>query len=137
MSTQTALDAAWAKYSQRINYQFPTGAGSYSTQVTAPVMALIGFRLAVMDIVQQTCPCAAEPAPPVVYPCNLDDLVLFANCAVELDEYKKCITGPNAEQVHAERARIANMIERLHDAIERIAGPQAVRVYGQPEEVAA
>lgn len=130
-TTQSALDAAWAKYSQRINYQFPTGAGSYSTQVTAPVMALIGFRLAVMDIVQQTCPCAAKPAPLVVYPCNLDDLVLFANGAAELDSYKECaVIEP------ADRARIAAMVERLHEAVERIAGAQAERIYGQTEGVA-
>ena len=130
MSTtqSAATDAAWAKYSQRIKYQFPTGAGSHSTQVTAPVMAMIGFRLAVMDIFKQICPCAAETDPPVVYPCSLDDLMLFADCTVELDDYKNC-----AAIDPAERARIAAMVERLHDAVERIAGPAAATVYTNDE----
>ncbi|MCD6706427.1 MAG: hypothetical protein LT080_08245 [Thiobacillus sp.] len=69
--------------------------------------------------------------PPVTYPCNLADLILFGDCAAELDSYKHCLTIPQAD-----RDRIAAMVERMHDAVERLAGADAWLVYG-PEEPGA
>lgn len=66
--------------------------------------------------------------PPITYPCNLDDLVLFANATAELDSYKHCLAIPQAD-----RDRIAAMVERLHDAVERLAGADGKLIYG-PEE---
>lgn len=68
--------------------------------------------------------------PPITYPCNLSDLILFGDCAAELDSYKHCIAVQEAD-----RERIAAMVERLHDAVERLAGADAWLVYG-PEETA-
>lgn len=69
--------------------------------------------------------------PPITYPCNLADLILFGDCAAELDSYKHCLAIPQLD-----RERIAAMVERLHDAVERIAGADAGLVYG-PAEAAA
>lgn len=63
--------------------------------------------------------------PPITYPCDLSDLVLFADAAAALDDYKPP-AGPD-------RDRIVRLSERLHCTVERIAGPHVDLIYGKDE----
>lgn len=63
--------------------------------------------------------------PGVTYPVNLADLALFADAAAELDGYKCHLPAADA-------ARIAGMVERLHDTVERVAGAASGLIY--PED---
>lgn len=67
---------------------------------------------------------------PVTYPVNLADLVLFADAACELDTYKHMLADRPVAQ-----ARIAAMIGRLHDTVERVAGPAGGLIYQGEDDV--
>lgn len=58
------------------------------------------------------------------YPATLADLNLFADCTAELDGLKIFAAGDPEEH-----ARLTAMIERLHDTVERIAGPDRGLLY--------
>jgi hypothetical protein len=60
--------------------------------------------------------------PHVTYPVDLSDLALFADAAAELDGHK-CYLPPT------DAARIAGMVKRLHDTIERVAGAASGLIY--------
>lgn len=72
---------------------------------------------------------SAAIAPPVTYSCSLADLVLFADCAAELDAYKDCLA-----YTPAERSRVIILLERLHDTVERIAGSDGHHIYAPDDE---
>ena len=67
--------------------------------------------------------------PPVTYNVNLADLELFADAACELDCYKDTLGDKPAEQ-----ARIIAMLERIHETVERAAGPDSDLVYAPEDE---
>jgi hypothetical protein len=119
-----AAEAGWAKYSQRIAYEFNPSTCSYGQQITEPVMTLIGYRLAVMDIIGQT---GATPRatgrPPVTYPVSLADLINVADAAAELDGMRMFYVDQPAEQ-----ARIASVVAQLHDLVERAAAHDAAMI---------
>jgi len=58
------------------------------------------------------------------YNVTLSDLHLFADAACELDAYKDTLAGNPAE-----RARIMEMLDRVHDIVERAAGDDAHFIY--------
>lgn len=66
--------------------------------------------------------------PPITYPVTLADLILFADAAAELDGLQGLIKySPD------ERARLADMAQRMHDIVERAAGAEAFEIYGADE----
>lgn len=64
---------------------------------------------------------------PITYRMNLDDLTLMAEAACLLDEYKDTFAHGDARQ------RIVAMVTRVHDAVERAAGPAAAIIYPDDE----
>lgn len=60
-----------------------------------------------------------------LYRVTLDDLKLFADAGCELDVLK------NYEDIDdsSDTNRITVLVERMHDAIQRIAGPDAGEIY--------
>lgn len=63
--------------------------------------------------------------PPVSYPVGLDDLILFADAAAELDAYKDHLQAKPAEQ-----QRVVDMMKRMHLRVEQIAGQDGWMIYG-------
>lgn len=59
--------------------------------------------------------------PPVTYPVSLADLELIADAAAELDDARRFYVDRPDEQ-----KRIAGIVERLHDVVERAAGLRAI-----------
>lgn len=66
--------------------------------------------------------------PPVTYPVTLADLVLFADAAAELDALNGFVAASGDAPIE-EVARVKDMVERMHDAIERAAGADAGEIY--------
>jgi hypothetical protein len=58
------------------------------------------------------------------YAVTLDELQLFADAACELDSYKDTLSDKPDE-----RERIVDMIERIHDTVQRVAGADAHFIY--------
>jgi hypothetical protein len=67
---------------------------------------------------------ANQPQTVSTYNVTLSDLQLFADAACELDAYKDTLAAKPAE-----RARIMEMLERVHDTVERAAGGDANLIY--------
>ena len=64
--------------------------------------------------------------PPVTYRVDLSDLCSIADAACELDAYKDRITDQPDDH-----SRIVEMVERLHDLVERAAGMDGHLIYGE------
>lgn len=62
------------------------------------------------------------------YPITLADLVLFADAAAELDALNGFVAARGDAPIE-EVARVKDMVERMHDAIERVAGTDAGEIY--------
>lgn len=58
------------------------------------------------------------------YAVTLSDLLLFADAACELDAYKDTLANKPAE-----RERIMEMLDRVHNTVERVAGVDANFIY--------
>jgi hypothetical protein len=130
---QIAILRCWAKYSQGIVYEFNPSSCSYGKQITEPVMTLLGYRLAVMEVIGQTgMDARSTRRPPVTYPVSLADLVNVADAAAELDGMRMFYVDQPSEQ-----ARIAHMVAQLHDMVERAAAHDAAMIYGNDESKAS
>lgn len=70
---------------------------------------------------------ATEPR--VIYHVTLADLLLMADAACEIDATKAFYVDQPCEQM-----RLAGMVERLHDTIERAAQQDAAKIYGESED---
>lgn len=66
--------------------------------------------------------------PPITYQVTLADLIMFADAACDLDGLQGLI-----QYNPAERERIADMAQRMHDTVERAAGAEAFEIYGADE----
>lgn len=60
-----------------------------------------------------------------LYQITLDDLKMFADAACELD-YLSGFIDPEAPDANQ---RVTDMVNKLHAAVERIAGPDAGEIY--------
>jgi hypothetical protein len=77
-----AITSAWQRHAQRMKYQWPSGCGGYAALQTPEIMAELGFREAVREVVD--CMVARVSAAPVAIMDTRDALGL---CAPTEDDF--------------------------------------------------